>query len=147
MINQHVPQRWLAWAEVPRALFAMANLPHHLTELSSAPQGDQRPVFVIPGIGMTDRSTLILRRYLGFLGYKVHAWELGRNLGAKTIGLRNERLIERVKFVHNAAQRPVTLIGWSMGGIMARKTSPKTDISSHLAWFAICGRSIRKQRI
>ena len=120
MINQHVPQRWLAWAEVPRALFAMANLPHHLTELSSAPQGDQRPVFVIPGIGMTDRSTLILRRYLGFLGYKVHAWELGRNLGAKTIGLRNERLIERVKSVHNAAQRPVTLIGWSMGGIMAR---------------------------
>ncbi len=71
MINQHVPQRWLAWAEVPRALFAMANLPYHWTELSSAPQGDQRPVFVIPGIGMTDRSTLILRRYLGFLGYKV----------------------------------------------------------------------------
>ena len=77
MINQHVPQRWLAWAEVPRALLAMANLPYHWTELSSAPQGDQRPVFVIPGIGMTDRSTLILRRYLGFLGYKVHAWELG----------------------------------------------------------------------
>ena len=75
---------------------------------------------VIPGIGMTDRSTLVLRRYLRFLGYEVHAWELGRNLGAKTIGVHNERLIERIKNVHHSAQQPVTLIGWSMGGIMAR---------------------------
>lgn len=120
MVQCHTPQRWLAWAELPRTLYAIANLPYCWTQLSTAPRGDKRSIFVIPGIGMTDRSTIVLRHYLRFLGYRVHAWELGRNLGAKTIGVHNERLIERIKSVHHLAQQPVTLIGWRMGGIMAR---------------------------
>ncbi|MES2781332.1 MAG: alpha/beta hydrolase [Pseudomonadota bacterium] len=121
-------KRWLAWAEVPRALYAMATLPGGWVNMSSAPKGDRRPIFVIPGIGMTDRSTLVIRQYLTFLGYSVHPWALGRNLGAKTIGIHNERLIERIEQVYRDQQQPLTLIGWSMGGIMARmvaRRSPK----------------------
>lgn len=120
MKSPQTPRRWLTWAELPRALFALATLPYCWPKLAAAPQGDQRPILVIPGIGMTDRSTLVIRRYLTFLGYRVYGWELGQNLGAKTIGLRNERLIARVQSVFRDEQQPLTLIGWSMGGIMAR---------------------------
>lgn len=120
MDRLHLHKRWLAWAELPRVLYALATLPGGLMHLSLAPKGDNRPILVIPGIGMTDSSTLILRRYLKFLGYRVRPWKLGRNLGAKTIGVHNERLIERVESVYDDEQRALTLIGWSMGGIMAR---------------------------
>ena len=113
-------QSWLAWAEVPRVLYAMATLPSGWLNLSTAQKGDDRPIFVIPGIGMTDRSTWILRRYLTYLGYTVHAWGLGRNLGAKTIGRHNELLIARIQSVYHDEGQSLTLIGWSMGGIMAR---------------------------
>ncbi|MFN3618806.1 MAG: esterase/lipase family protein [Sphingorhabdus sp.] len=105
---------------MPRAIYALVLLPFQWPRLSLAAKGDQRPVFVIPGFGTTDRSTVILRYYLQFLGYRVYAWELGRNLGAKTIGLHNERLLARLDEVYLEERQPVTLIGWSMGGIMAR---------------------------
>ena len=120
MERPHLHKRWFAWAEMPRVAYALATLPSGWMKMSVAPKGDNRPIFVIPGIGMTDRSTLILRRYLSFLGYRVHPWKLGRNLGAKTIGLHNERLIERIQSVYEDEQQPITLIGWSMGGIKAR---------------------------
>jgi pimeloyl-ACP methyl ester carboxylesterase len=120
MDHRQLPHRWLTWTELPRTIFAMATLPLHWRHLAFAQKGDGRPIIVIPGFGMTDRSTFVLRQYLRFLGYTVYGWELGRNLGAKTIGLRNERLIARVSLIYATECQPLTLIGWSMGGIMAR---------------------------
>ncbi len=114
------PSRWRAIAELPRAGFAVALLPFHIARLRAARRGDGSPVLVIPGFATTDRSTYILRRYLSWLGYEVHGWALGRNLGAKTIGLRNEELLARLDHIHGQYDRKITLIGWSMGGIMAR---------------------------
>ncbi|MCX7283309.1 MAG: alpha/beta hydrolase [Novosphingobium sp.] len=120
---QTMPRRWLGYAELPRAMLALASIPLHGRLLRSAPKGDRGPVLVIPGFATTDRSTFVLRRYLSWLGYDVHGWGLGRNLGAKTIGLHNERLIARLGEVHRRSRRKVRLIGWSMGGIMARMIS------------------------
>jgi pimeloyl-ACP methyl ester carboxylesterase len=112
--------RVLAWAELPRAIFALIRLPLHLPRLCAAPSGNGRPILVIPGFAMSDKSTAVLRAYLTWLGYNVSGWGLGRNLGAKTIGIYNEKLVARLKEVYNQVGQPVTLIGWSMGGIMAR---------------------------
>lgn len=120
MDQSDLPKSWLTWAEVPRAVFALITLPLNWPLLSRAAKGDHRPIIVVPGFGTTDRSTLILRQYLTFLGYRVRGWGLGRNLGAKTIGLHNERLIDRLDAVYRQERQPITLIGWSMGGIMAR---------------------------
>ena len=39
------------------------------------------PSLVLPGFLADDRSTLVLRRYLGSLGYNACGWGLGRNVG------------------------------------------------------------------
>lgn len=118
-----MPSRWLALAEIPRMVFAIASLPANLSKLTKASRSTGRPVLVIPGFGTTDRSTFVLRTYLGWLGYRVYGWGMGRNLGAKTIGLHNERLIKRLDDVYRQSGQQVTLVGWSMGGIMARMIS------------------------
>lgn len=112
--------RMLGWVELPRAILAIARLPFHLPTLLQAPRGKGAPILVIPGFAMTDKSTAVLRSYLTLLGYNVSGWGLGRNLGAKTIGLHNEKLIARLNAFYSEVRQPVILIGWSMGGIMAR---------------------------
>lgn len=36
---------------------------------------------MLPGLLAGDGSTLVLRRILRRLGYRVHGWRLGRNIG------------------------------------------------------------------
>lgn len=89
--------------------------------LLSVPRGDGHPVLVLPGFVTSDASTALLRRYLELLGYVPHAWELGRNLGPKAIGRQGEKLLERLDAVHAQTGRKVSIIGWSLGGVMARQ--------------------------
>lgn len=98
----------------------MARLPGAWGELMRAPRGDGRPVLLLPGLFNSDRSNLALRRYLIALGYDARGWGLGRNLGQRAIGADGERLFARIADVHGETGQAVTLIGISLGGIMAR---------------------------
>lgn len=91
--------------------------------LAMAPRGDGHPVLVLPGFITTDRSTGVLRRFLTMLGYDAHSWNLGRNLGPKAIGAEGEKLIARLDEIHKATGKRVSLVGWSLGGMMARQLS------------------------
>lgn len=79
--------------------------------------GDGRPVMVLPGFMASDQTTSRLRRSLQAAGFDAHGWGLGRNKGIKADIF--DRLDERL----DAAQidRPITLVGWSLGGIIARE--------------------------
>jgi hypothetical protein len=79
--------------------------------------GEGRPVMVIPGFLATDFSTSILRRTLEAAGYRVYGWGLGLNLGAR------KDLLERLEAQLDRAARhgPVSLVGWSLGGLYARE--------------------------
>jgi pimeloyl-ACP methyl ester carboxylesterase len=88
--------------------------------LAAAPRGDGHAVLVIPGFMADDRSTAVLRAYLDFLGYASHPWGLGRNLGPRVTGRNGDKLVEALRTVHDAAGRKVSVIGWSLGGVMAR---------------------------
>ena len=87
--------------------------------LAAAPRGDGHGVLVLPGFLATDASTGVLRRYLRKLGYNVRGWEMGRNVGP------TERVFDQlpraVTAFANWTGRPVSLIGWSLGGIYARE--------------------------
>jgi pimeloyl-ACP methyl ester carboxylesterase len=114
------PSPWLALTELPRALAELSSLPFAAGVLNGAPRGDGHPVLVLPGFATGDKSTLILRNYLKKLGYAPYAWDLGRNFGPKAIGPEGEKLIARLEAIRDASGRKVSLIGWSLGGIMAR---------------------------
>ena len=117
------PSTLLALTEFGRAMGELAALPLALPVLRSAPRGDGHPVLVLPGFTASDASTGILRRYLRDLGYEVYAWELGRNLGMRSIGLDAEKLVERLRIIHEETGQKVSLVGWSLGGVMARQLS------------------------
>jgi len=87
--------------------------------LTAAPRGDGHGVLVLPGFFATDTSTGVLRRFLRRLGYNVRGWELGRNLGPTERVL--DQLPRAVTAFANWTGGPVSLIGWSLGGIYARE--------------------------
>ena len=115
------PGRLATLAEL-RAPLDWATLLLHAPQLLRAPRGDGRPVLLLPGYGTDESSMRPLGRYLTFLGYAVHEWGLGRNLGH--VDSYAQSMGERVRELHEqAGGAPVTLIGWSLGGVIARETA------------------------
>ena len=117
------PSLLLALTELPRAIAELGSLGPAAPLLAMAPRGDGHPVMVLPGFVTSDISTTVLRRFLTRQGYDTHAWELGRNLGPKAIGWSGEKLIARLDSIHKTTGKRVSLIGWSLGGVMARQLS------------------------
>lgn len=75
-------------------------------------------VLVMPGLVASDASTRPLRRLLKRMGHRAVGWELGRNHGPtqEILGGIERRLVEE----SDRAGGPISLIGWSLGGIYAR---------------------------
>ncbi len=120
------PSRMLTYSEPQRAFMEFATLPWTSPLLLSAPRGDGHPVMILPGFMTSDRSTRVLRRFLRRLGYSVYRWELGRNLGPRAIGYDGELLRERLEAIYDAHHSErVSLVGWSLGGTMARHLSER----------------------
>jgi len=85
--------------------------------LARSPRGDGHHVIVLPGLGGGDTSTAPLRWFLDRLGYRSHGWGLGTNRGfgrQVTAGL--DDLLARC---WRESGGPVSLVGWSLGGIHA----------------------------
>ena len=78
-------------------------------------------MIVLPGLGAGDRSTLAIRRYLSFLGYQAHGWNRGRNV--RPAGADLPAVAAQIRSLHAATGRPVSLVGWSRGGIIAREAT------------------------
>ena len=89
------------------------------------PQGDGHPVMIIPGLGTSDQSTQYIRHFLNSIGYNTFSWGMGRNLGPRYgISALVENLSSRVLEISAVCDnRPVSIIGWSLGGIYAREIS------------------------
>lgn len=114
------PALTLLLREWPRAAATLVRLARARARLRGVPRGDGRPVLLLPGLFNSDRSNVVLRRFLVASGYRAQGWGLGRNFGTRTIGGDALRLIARVETLAAEAGAPVTLIGVSLGGIMAR---------------------------
>ena len=86
--------------------------------ISRLPRGDGHPVLVLPGLLADDISTRTLRAVLRKLGYDAQGWGLGRNIGPTAACVNGTR--DLLAHLSDKHQRPVSLIGWSLGGIFAR---------------------------
>lgn len=113
------PSLALFLSEPGRALADYGALLATSPVLLRAPRGDGHPVLVLPGLLAEDASTATLRVYLRALGYAVRGWRLGRNLGPTPAILGG--MTVRLEELQRTTGRPVSLIGWSLGGIFARE--------------------------
>ena len=87
--------------------------------LRRLPRGDGHRVLVLPGLAANDLTTLPMRTFLKDRGYQPAPWELGLNLGPRAGVL--DAIRERVRALHAIDGRPVSLLGWSLGGVYARE--------------------------
>ncbi len=114
------PDRRAAWGEAA-GLLEFPRLLVRAPSLARAPRGDGAPVLVLPGFATDDAAMALLRGYLSFLGYDVYRWGLGRNDG--DVPRLLPILVSRVALLRRSTGRLVSLVGWSLGGYLAREIS------------------------
>lgn len=59
--------------------------------------------------------------YLDRLGHRTTGWGLGTNAG--TVEAFRDQLVERVPELVDRSGRPINLVGWSLGGVVAREVA------------------------
>jgi pimeloyl-ACP methyl ester carboxylesterase len=104
-----------------RGLLELPRLMLNFRGLARQPRGQRQPVLLLPGYGAGDGSTVILKIYLRLLGYRVRGWGLGRNSG--NVPDLMPRIIKRIGSFARRTQQQVRLIGWSLGGYLAREAA------------------------
>jgi len=93
------------------------------TRLRGAARGDGHPVLVLPGFLTNDGRTRRLRLFLTRLGYAVYGWGEGVNWGPTEHAVAAAE--RRLKDIRRRHGRRVTLIGHSLGGVLARELAKK----------------------
>lgn len=108
---------------------SLARFPLYAFDLASLPRGNGEPVMVMPGFMVGDGSTLFLRSFLTALGYRAYSWGMGINRG-DVIRLTRE-MAPRVEDLARRAGQPVRLVGWSLGGVVAREIARRNPADVH----------------
>lgn len=123
-------------------------LPALYRPLSPARLRNASPVLVLPGYGAGDASTYPLRRHLARHGVASEGWGLGMNRaglnlkhtladlhpswgaphklpyrGEAGVAYLCTRMVEHVARRAEALGEPLTLVGWSLGGTIAREVA------------------------
>lgn len=102
-----------------RAMMEFAAFYAAMPAMSRLPKGDGHSVMVPPGFMASNSSTVPMRQLLTSLNYDAHGWESGRNVVVDHATIRSmESQLDRL---YTMSGRKVSLIGWSLGGVLARE--------------------------
>ncbi len=118
------PSPWLMLLEA-RAPWEYAAAWAAMPLLKRGPAGDGHPVIVLPGFQASDLSTAPMRRFLHARGYTPYGWGLGTNRGPGG-GVR-EACLDLIARVADRHGTPVSLVGWSLGGVYAREMAKRLE--------------------
>ncbi|MFT7689162.1 MAG: pimeloyl-ACP methyl ester carboxylesterase, partial [Candidatus Azotimanducaceae bacterium] len=100
--------------ELPKLLF-------RAPELSRLKTNKPRKIIVMPGFGANDFSTIPIRSYLSSMGHQVQGWNRGLNI--KDVEETLHELVEDIEKRTRDAAMPIVLVGWSLGGYLAREVA------------------------
>lgn len=117
-VQNPMPSIWLTTAEFGR--WATEVGMHHAFSrvLPKRDVGQGRPILVVPGFGASDGMTKRLRTHLRDRGFHVHGARVGRPFGITDKVL--DGLSDRVVSLSERHDQPLTLVGWSFGGLLCR---------------------------
>lgn len=87
--------------------------------LATLPKGDGHAVMTLPGFMASNSSTVPMRGLLNQLGYDAHGWDSGRNLRVDNALIG--RLESQLTRLYKVSGRKVSMVGWSLGGVIARE--------------------------
>ena len=82
-----------------------------------------RHVMLLPGFGAHPIRMRWMARKLEEAGHTAKRWGLGYNLGATAD--RFAKVERRLLDLHSRYGEPIVLVGWSLGGVMARELAKK----------------------
>jgi pimeloyl-ACP methyl ester carboxylesterase len=87
--------------------------------LEIAPAANPKTVMLLPGFGAHPIRMRWMARKLERAGHTTKKWGLGYNLGAteKSFAKVERRLVD----IYRRSGEPIHLVGWSLGGVMARE--------------------------
>ena len=133
-----------------RVLFEAAGMlaPLATGRLRETAEAYGHPVVVLPGFGADDRYTAAMRRYLRSHGHNARGWGMGKNLaglnlphavdrlsetwpvtdrdnynGEASVPYLCDRFMEQVDSIYDETGEALTLVGWSLGGYVAREAA------------------------
>lgn len=92
-------------------------------ELVIKPAANPQTVMLLPGFGAHPIRMRWMARKLEAAGHEAKKWGLGYNLGANKWRFKLVR--KRLKKLYKRNKQPVTLVGWSLGGVMARELAKR----------------------
>lgn len=93
----------------------------HWPRMLFAVRGRNEPVLLLPGFAAGDTSMWPLRNYLRRVGWQAAGWGLGVNRGDAQALL--PRVIDVADRMAQQSGQPIHLVGWSMGGFLAREVA------------------------
>jgi len=124
----------LAMSELtaPAQAYRLALARRRLRSAPPAP-GPGSLVIDVPGWGAPESLTAPLRGYLRSLGYDARGWGFGRNRG----DVRGDvRRLEKHVVSQAAEHGPISLVGWSLGGVIVREVARRRpDLVSQVVTF------------
>ena len=88
-------------------------------KLANAKKGNGKRIMLIPGLKSNELAMYPLKKYLSALGYAPEDWKLGMNHGY--VEKYRDEIVAQLQ--EEANQDKITLIGWSLGGTIAREVA------------------------
>ena len=147
------------WSELGAGLDWMALKVSPVYYGLGVPHGGGAPVILVPGFLGSDLSLLEMHLWLGRIGYRSFPSRIGRNTECPDLLL--ERLKETIGQARRETGQKVTLVGHSLGGLLARSAAgqmpddvaqlvtmgtPFRRLMAHPTVFGLIKRFLRRSR-
>jgi pimeloyl-ACP methyl ester carboxylesterase len=110
--------RLLSVTEPIRSVVDVASLYLDRDLFEPEPIGNKEPIMVLPGYRTSDVYTQSLRTFLTKCNYTVYGWSQGKNMARMS---QYDNVKGKLKEIQDIHDQPVRVIGYSLGGLYARK--------------------------
>ncbi|MFN9470316.1 alpha/beta fold hydrolase [Acidovorax sp.] len=118
------PSYALLVAEPVRAALEFAA--YQVMSEQALPRGDRHAVVIFPGLATNGVVTRPLQSFCERLGYDCFDWGMGLNVGPQgDVQEWLAALAQRILNLTESHADPISLVGWSLGGIYAREVAKR----------------------